>query len=640
VAQELLRHPAINVCATDGRGWTPLLYALCEEHIACVNIIFNISPDAALQQLQLLGKCISKHSLDDDEQFQDVMEALATIPEFHALLNATVRANLHLLDARSSDLHFLMEYTCLLDLRNKLAVAKLQCKYWAYTSAVMRQADATPYEHFPILGGSSTYVDGSSWSNQAASVVKVARSDAWRSLMTVMARKGKKEAIDLMRSSIIIQFDGPYEVGFGRGVEREAIQLISRGLVVPEDGSIVKADDSHRAHHDHRNHHSGNTGGHSCAIFVQQESQALPCIPLPILAPSHHTKAKVLCNLDDDGYEDEYDDGYSNEYGDTDTDIGVDSYGGGDDDEDSRTIEQYLFVLLGQFVGHLLLRRLAKISFRQKPVTSEKASSGSVGDDSTISDSILTLNLPQCFWKLVLGTPIDLSDVASMDVEKYKSMLFVDECSAELLEDLCLTFSVAETSLVDGTTSVTELKRGGARIDVDEDNKDEYLERMVYHCINKRMDKQAALMREGLTMVVPPTCLSLFSASELSLLVSGSAAIDVVDWRQHTVYNNGYTNDDCVIGWFWTLVLDLSEHEKALLLLFCTGCSRLPSSGGFSALRPSFAIAKKPYDAHTSLPTAATCFNLLRLPMYPDEHTLRKNVMTAIVYGSQGFSFS
>ena len=72
---------------------------------------------------------------------------------------------------------------------------------------------------------------------------------------------------------------------------------------------------------------------------------------------------------------------------------------------------------------------------------------------------------------------------------------------------------------------------------------------------------------------------------------------------------------------------------------FSTGCSRLPV-GGFAALTPSFNITKVPYSPKNSLPTSATCFNLLRLPNYPNEVTLRKNVMIAILYGSEGFSYS
>ena len=73
--------------------------------------------------------------------------------------------------------------------------------------------------------------------------------------------------------------------------------------------------------------------------------------------------------------------------------------------------------------------------------------------------------------------------------------------------------------------------------------------------------------------------------------------------------------------------------------MFCTGTSRLPS-GGFGGLDPKFTINVVPFSAATSLPTASTCFNLLKLPAYPDEASLRKNVFTATLYGSTGFSFT
>ena len=50
---------------------------------------------------------------------------------------------------------------------------------------------------------------------------------------------------------------------------------------------------------------------------------------------------------------------------------------------------------------------------------------------------------------------------------------------------------------------------------------------------------------------------------------------------------------------------------------FSTGCSRLPV-GGFAALHPPFTVQLSafPYDAAKTLPTAATCFNMLKLPRY------------------------
>lgn len=108
------------------------------------------------------------------------------------------------------------------------------------------------------------------------------------------------------------------------------------------------------------------------------------------------------------------------------------------------------------------------------------------------------------------------------------------------------------------------------------------------------------------------------------------------------------------------------------VIRFCTGSSKLPV-GGFTYLNPPFQINFTPlpnrashienHRSNTSsnngggsnrnghgnlkinvnfaapLPTAATCFNLLRLPLYESEGQLRKQVMTALLYGSEGFSF-
>ena len=72
---------------------------------------------------------------------------------------------------------------------------------------------------------------------------------------------------------------------------------------------------------------------------------------------------------------------------------------------------------------------------------------------------------------------------------------------------------------------------------------------------------------------------------------------------------------------------------------FCTGSAKLPIRG-FSELKPVFTITLTPWSPDRALPTASTCFNLFKLPYYPTESLLRKYVMCAILYGSEGFSFT
>ena len=175
---------------------------------------------------------------------------------------------------------------------------------------------------------------------------------------------------------------------------------------------------------------------------------------------------------------------------------------------------------------------------------------------------------------------------------------------------------------------------------VTDTNKTEYLRLLVKHHTSGRMGAQAKVVRRGICSIIEPELLKLFTERDLYVCLQGSGAISVDDWKAHTTYQNcplGAT--DRRIGWFWRLVGEMSGIEKSKLLMFCSGSSRLPS-GGFSGLDPRFTINVVPFDKAKALPTASTCFNLLKMPAYPDEAALRKSVFTATLYGSAGFSFT
>ena len=87
------------------------------------------------------------------------------------------------------------------------------------------------------------------------------------------------------------------------------------------------------------------------------------------------------------------------------------------------------------------------------------------------------------------------------------------------------------------------------------------------------------------------------------------------------------------------MALDKEMRRERAQLLSSARSTRLPV-GGFSALEPTFTVYLVKYYPSSSLPTASTCFNMLKLPEYPTEAILRKNVYTAILYGSAGFSFT
>ena len=70
--------------------------------------------------------------------------------------------------------------------------------------------------------------------------------------------------------------------------------------------------------------------------------------------------------------------------------------------------------------------------------------------------------------------------------------------------------------------------------------------------------------------MIPPALLSVFSFSELELLLCGVEEVDVDDWRRHTLYTGGYTAKSNMVKW-WSgrLVLGscTSSGEPSVLSL-------------------------------------------------------------------------
>ncbi|KAG0696846.1 Ubiquitin-protein ligase E3C [Chionoecetes opilio] len=147
--------------------------------------------------------------------------------------------------------------------------------------------------------------------------------------------------------------------------------------------------------------------------------------------------------------------------------------------------------------------------------------------------------------------------------------------------------------------------------------------------------KQLSVVR--VVDVVPLEWLQMFDWRELQMLISGaSVPIDLEDLMDNIRYGGIYSTENATIQAFWQVLREFSETQKRQLLKFVTSCSRPPLLG-FKELQPAFCI--QPSGSEDRLPTASTCMNLLKLPEYKDEHTLRDKLLYAITSGS-GFELS
>nr|CAD7587911.1 unnamed protein product [Timema genevievae] len=238
------------------------------------------------------------------------------------------------------------------------------------------------------------------------------------------------------------------------------------------------------------------------------------------------------------------------------------------------------------------------------------------------------------FYKMMLGKPIDLKDMESVDSEYYNSLLWIKENDPSELE---LTFCVDEESF--GRFSQRELKPDGANIPLTNENKDEYISLVIQWRFVSRVQEQMQAFLEGFNGLVPLALVKIFDEHELELLMCGIQNIDVKDWKLNTVYKGDYHPNNITVQWFWRVVLSFSNEMRARLLQFVTGTSRVPMNG-FKELYGSngpqlFTIEK--WGQPENFPRAHTCFNRLDLPPYESYQQLRDKLIKAIE-GSQGFA--
>ncbi|XP_019387286.1 PREDICTED: E3 ubiquitin-protein ligase NEDD4-like isoform X2 [Crocodylus porosus] len=237
------------------------------------------------------------------------------------------------------------------------------------------------------------------------------------------------------------------------------------------------------------------------------------------------------------------------------------------------------------------------------------------------------------FYKMMLGKPITLKDMESVDSEYYNSLKWILENDPTELD---LMFCIDEENF--GQTYQVDLKPNGSDIMVTNENKREYIDLVIQWRFVNRVQKQMNAFLEGFTELLPTDLIKIFDENELELLMCGLGDVDVNDWRQHTIYKNGYCPNHPLIQWFWKAVLLMDAEKRIRLLQFVTGTSRVPMNG-FAELYGSngpqlFTIEQ--WGSPDKLPRAHTCFNRLDLPPYESFEDLREKLLMA-VENAQGF---
>ncbi|KAG1470993.1 hypothetical protein G6F56_002373 [Rhizopus delemar] len=219
-------------------------------------------------------------------------------------------------------------------------------------------------------------------------------------------------------------------------------------------------------------------------------------------------------------------------------------------------------------------------------------------------DRLLDAYFTRSFYKLILGRPVDYKDLEAVDPAYYKSLVWMLE--NDITNVIDLTFSVEVDDF--GTTKIIDLKPDGENIPVTQENKHEYVNLITSQKLVLAIKPQVDAFLEGFYEIIPYQNIKIFNEQELELLISGLPDIDIDDWKANTEYQ-GYNFQSPQIQWFWRAVRSFDEEERAKLLQFATGTSKVPL-GGFSALQGSNGLQRfqihKEFSDTNRLPSAHT----------------------------------
>lgn len=253
-------------------------------------------------------------------------------------------------------------------------------------------------------------------------------------------------------------------------------------------------------------------------------------------------------------------------------------------------------------------------------------------------NKLLDCHFSRAMYKKILGKPVNLRDMENLDPDFYKSLQWMLE--NDITDIITETFSIESDDY--GELKVVDLKPDGRNIAVTEENKAEYV-RLVceYKLINSVRDQLDQFL-EGFHDVIPKDIVSIFDEQELELLISGLPDIDIEDWRGNTEYQN-YSPSSPQIKWFWRAVRSFDSEERAKLLQFVTGTSKVPLNG-FKELVGMHGISKfsihRDFGSQDRLPSSHTCFNQLDLPVYASYENLREALIKAFSEGGGSFDLA
>ena len=229
-----------------------------------------------------------------------------------------------------------------------------------------------------------------------------------------------------------------------------------------------------------------------------------------------------------------------------------------------------------------------------------------------------------------------IEDIKYYDVNLYNSLKSINDSTIKgnkELEKKNFTYNIKDEN---NKIKEIELIENGKNIFLNDENKYQYIEKIIYQETIAPYEEQIKYFQKGVFTVMSDNIQGIFSTDELNFFISGQNEIDIKDWQENTEYKGDYNENHKVIKMFWDKMKKLNNDELSKFLEFSTGLSNLPIDG-FGSLKGTGGKIQKftiqPYMNYSSENPSKYEFkeiqakiyaNRIILPQYPDNKEMDK----------------
>jgi E3 ubiquitin-protein ligase HUWE1 len=249
---------------------------------------------------------------------------------------------------------------------------------------------------------------------------------------------------------------------------------------------------------------------------------------------------------------------------------------------------------------------------------------------------VLDIDFVPYIYKQILGIKMRMEDLNLYNREIYKNMIELKMKNVQ--ESDMVPFTVNTHFNVEFKDDFLYDSQVADEF-VTNENKEKFFELVIDYFLVRKTQRQMSAIQQGFKRIIPNLSeIPAETLDEFIDMVSGKAAISVLDWKGMTAYQGFSPNSNTII-WFWEILQSFNQDQLKKILSYWTAYKRIPkikNNDRLGAEEKLFQILRitSQYEIF-----AHTCFNRLDIPEIAEKADLQA-VLESIVNSKSPFTFN